>query len=551
MKHTLSLVLALALMLSLFAGTAAHAEEPVTLTVAVEANALIDDYQNNYFTQYLEEKFGVKLQMEVWSEPTTKLSVLVNSNSKLPDIICIQLDDATTYKYGAYGAFRQLDAYYEDPELASNYMALTEQYPGRNYKELVDAAAVSPDGHKYNIPLVGMYFPNEIKFGLWINQEWLKELNLENPKTPEEFKEMLKAFVSNDMNHNGKADEIGMTSSTAWGSNAAAVILSFFCDANPDYNYFSVKDKKIYPQFMTEDFKTGLKYLRSLVEEGLLDPAAFTQSDTQLKALLNNDEGIAIVGVLQAYNTGKFNNPIPIPTGYRVEADHPIAKQYDIVAYPKASETQGNMIYTKPNGVPQWFVTKDCAYPELAFKIGDLGFDPYTQLSSRHGFEGVNWTRDPEVLKGIYAATIDGERLETKWYVTQDPDPITQHFTWRQKFPGVFPYEFNFYRGWVTDPDKTITMSNVFNKFYHDFYDDNGNLKIETIGKLKYTETENEELTLIKTAVDTYVKECITAFATGNMDVDRDWESYIGQLKAMDVERYTAIMQASFDRDNK
>lgn len=94
-------------------------------------------------------------------------------------------------------------------------------------------------------------------------------------------------------------------------------------------------------------------------------------------------------------------------------------------------------------------------------------------------------------------------------------------------------------------------MANVFNKFYHDFYDENGDLKIETIGKLKFTEAENEELTLIKTAIDTYVNECITAFATGNMDVDRDWESYIEQLKAMDVDRYTAIMQASFDRDNK
>ena len=63
MKRTLSLFLALTLLLTLFTGiVSAHAEdEVITLTVAVEANALIDDYQNNLFTQYLEEKFGVHL----------------------------------------------------------------------------------------------------------------------------------------------------------------------------------------------------------------------------------------------------------------------------------------------------------------------------------------------------------------------------------------------------------------------------------------------------------------------------------------------------------
>lgn len=552
MKRILSLVLVLSLCLTPFSGVAfAEETEKPVLTVAVAANALIDDYQNNYFTQYLEETFGVTLQMEVWSEPATKLSMLIGGNAELPDIICIQLDDATTYKYGSSGAFLELSDYYEDPELAPNYQNLETIYPDRNYKELVDQSATSPDGNKYTIPLLGEYFPNEIKYGLWINQEWLAAVGMENPTNPEEFKAMLKAFVEQDPNGNGKADEIGMMGNTAWGSNPAAVILSFFCDANPDYKYFSVNNGVIYPQFMTDEFKEGLIYLRSLVEEGLLDSASFTQNDAQLKSVINTEDNTALVGVLQVYNMAKFNTPNPIPTGYRVESDHPVASQYDIKPYPTVSDDLNTSIYIKPAGIPQWFITKDCENPELAFKIGDLGFDPYTQLSSRHGVKDINWTSDPDVLKDIYAATIYGERLETRWYVTQDPDPITQHYTWKQKFPGVFAYEFNLYRGWVTDPNKETTLENVFNEFYDDFYDENGILKIECIGSLKYTEDETEELALIKSAVDTYVAECITAFATGNMDVEKDWDAYIEELKMMEVDRYTEIMQTAFDRVNK
>lgn len=556
MKRTLSLVLVLTMLLSLFSGVAfaeADKGEKTVFTVAVGANALIDDYQNNYFTKYLEETFNVELKMEVWSEPKTKLSMLVGANAELPDIICFQLDDATTYKYGASGAFLDLTEYYENPELAPYYQNLTNIYPGRNYKQLVDEGATSPDGKKYNIPLVGMYFPNEVKFGLWVNQEWLKAVEMEAPTTPEQFKEMLIAFRDKDPNGNGKADEIPMMGNTAWASNPAAVILSFFCDANPDYKYFSVKDGTIYPQFMTEEFKTGLKYLRSLVEEGLLDPASFTQNDAQLKSIINTEDDTAVVGVLQTYcgSATKFNAPTPIPTGWRQENDHPVGKQYRLIKYPTAVEGLNSAIYTKPNGIPMWFITKDCENPELAFKIGDLGFDPYTQLSSRHGWEGVNWTSDPEELKGIYAATIGGERLETKWYVTQDPDPITQHYTWRQQFPGVFAYEFNLYRGWVVDPTKETCMSMNFDLWYDEFYDAEGNLKVEAIGQLKYTEDETEELTLIKNAVDTYVAECITAFATGNMDIDRDWEGFLEELKGMEVDRYTEIMQDSYDRANK
>lgn len=66
MKRTLSLVLVLTMLLSLFSGVAfaeADKGEKTVFTVAVGANALIDDYQNNYFTKYLEETFNVELKM--------------------------------------------------------------------------------------------------------------------------------------------------------------------------------------------------------------------------------------------------------------------------------------------------------------------------------------------------------------------------------------------------------------------------------------------------------------------------------------------------------
>ena len=49
-------------------------------------------------------------------------------------------------------------------------------------------------------------------------------------------------------------------------------------------------------------------------------------------------------------------------------------------------------------------------------------------------------------------------------------------------------------------------------------------------------------------SVESYVSECITAFATGNMDIEKDWDRYINELKSMDVERFIQIMQSGYDR---
>ena len=45
----------------------------------------------------------------------------------------------------------------------------------------------------------------------WINKAWLDELGLEMPETTEDLKTVLKAFKENDLNKNGKNDEIPLS----------------------------------------------------------------------------------------------------------------------------------------------------------------------------------------------------------------------------------------------------------------------------------------------------------------------------------------------------
>lgn len=58
---------------------------------------------------------------------------------------------------------------------------------------------------------------------MWIYKPWLEKLNLSEPKTLDEFYNVLKAFKEKDPNGNGLADEIPFIGATSGGEN-------WFCD---------------------------------------------------------------------------------------------------------------------------------------------------------------------------------------------------------------------------------------------------------------------------------------------------------------------------------
>ena len=515
--------------------TQAKTVERTLLTIAAPANVLIEDYSTNAFTKVLEESLSVKLKVDVWSEPTTKLSLLVGSNAELPDIINFALDDTTIFKYGSSGIFLPLNKYYANKDLAKKFTALE-----KNKQDFILDNTRYADGNVYSMSLLGEYFPNNVPYNLLINKTWLNKLGKEIPKTTKEFYDVLKAFLENDMNGNGAKDEIPMLGCTnGAGSNVSAVLLNSFVNANPDKNYFYVESSKIQAAFISDDFRTGLSYIRSLVKDKLLDSASFTQTKDQFKAIVN--QNMALVGVLNIIDhDNAFNKPTDAKTGYIAMYDHPIGSQYVYMKTPAGPNGKSYTIY-KPTVPSQlYFITKSCKTPELAFQLGDLGYDPYNSKISRHGTEGKNWTRDPEVLKKYKAATIDGVTQPVEWVLLDDPWSRAQNEHWMQRFPGYFPFSFNLTRGQTIDA-KTSKMEVVYDMFKNSVPD-------EYIGNLKYSTKEIDELYLIKTAIDDYVKESITAFATGNKDVDKDWDRYISELNNMGLKRYIQITQDAYDR---
>ena len=69
----------------------------------------------------------------------------------------------------------------------------------------------------------------------------------------------------------------------------------------------------------------------------------------------------------------------------------------------------------------------------------------------------------------------------------------------------------------------------------------------ELLGTLIHTAEEIEILTEVQAAIDSYAKEMIMAFIVGNASLDQ-WDAFQGELKAMGLDDYVAVVQAAYDR---
>jgi len=514
------------------AGELPVCKEPITLTVGMPVDACITDLATNRMTEMLSEDLNINFEFVTYaaSEMKEKINIMVaGGNQELPDVILFGLmtsglpSDIAVYNWAMNGALVPLTEYIEN---ASVYLKESAENAGGLDSLL--SQITSPDGEVYGLPCYCRALPNDYNTKLWIYQPWLDKLGLTAPTNAEELYQVLKAFKEQDPNGNGKADEIPFASQNSLPYYWRRGLMSLFTNVGDVSNYIAVSDGTLVASYMTEGYREGLRYVNQLISEGLISPLTFTQDNAQLKTLMSQEK--TVVGMTIAPSAATL-----MPTTDQRRAEYvgiaPLAAADGTVTTP-INPTKASIA-----GV----ITTNCKNPEAAFRFLDLLCSEKYTVMNRWGEEGVDWITPPENTEALYSAMGYSAYLQETGNISFGSG---QNQCWHVTGPMVRGYSISAGMCWNGDP---LSSEYMIAKIMPEY---NGKGPEEYLTKLIYTEEENDQIAEPMTTIKSYVDECFALFATGEMDVDNDWDNYLKELDQMGVEDVLAVMQSVYDRIN-
>ena len=527
--------------------------EPYKLTILVEPNDYVTDYENNDFTHWIEESCNVDLVFEYLpkADAGDKLAIMVQSGDKLPDIVCFGLNNATAYAYGENGAFLNLRDYY-DRALAVNMDDAMARFPELNLL----GSITNYDGSVYAVPRFQDSRDNETKYKMWINKSFLDNLGMEMPKTTEEFKQMLIRFRDEDANGNGDpSDEMPLLGCTSWGGDITKFLTNAFVFEGDD-DMWMLKDGKVTASYLQDAWFVACDYLQDLCAEGLLLPQSFTYERNDIAAVGKTQNVVGAITASQIYfMQNKEEGAVDLAFNYWSLDPLTGPDGYCCVAYAASTAT------------PQWFVTADCSNPELAFRVGDFIFCEEGFMRGYWGLEGQNYL-SVEDFKAEYPGVLIGEPKPetglTALYVVNSPDGKYQqafqhvgNVHWYSQMPYFSGLASVQVVGPTTDLEGNDIASAEVNLVtrQHDASDIAQTKKpgADTYcPDLSFSSDELEEISEIRANLRSFVNEQRTLYIMGDKGSKLyDREAFLNELKVIGIDRVLDLANIAYERQYK
>ena len=493
--------------------------EKVTYTVMAPQTNYILDLQTNAYTQWLEEKTNVHIEYE--TVPEAALTEKVNlslASSEIPDAyLSCNIDSASQVKYGKEGVFVDMA-----PMIEQYGYEIPKAYEANN---LLPGAVTTPDGEIFALAGVNECYHCLYCGRAWINQTWLDNLGLDYPETTEDFVNVLRAFKEQDANGNGDPnDEIPMLGiSGMWRASCYDFLLGSFV-----YNDFtdrlSVENGTVNYVANTEEFRDGLRFIRSLIEEELIDPVSLTITEDEAHVLTGGD--VATVGVatgMAYWNVLSANDeeyiglsPLEGPNGVR-------------------------NAFVRATGIVsgQFAITNKAENPEILFRWADAQFSEEATYFSSWGPEGEGWEKAPEGTLGINGkqalyTVLDG--------VNNTGAETIQNLAMPNIALANRTSDFRLGQAVGGDDKSEERLYEAASKYYYPY------AKEQTYPLMVMSAEDSAVVNEYKTAINAYVDEMISGFLAGTYDLDKDWDSYLSEFDALGLEDYLNVLQSAYDK---
>lgn len=231
--------------------------------------------------QAIEKFIGKKIKV-TWvpnAEYTEKLNVTLASDN-IPQVVVVDPHLPAFVKSAQAGAFWDLTD-------------KLDKYPNLKPADARTALNSSINGKIY-----GLYRMRPLlRSAIVIRKDWLKKVGLEEPKTIDDFYQIAKAFTEKDPDGNGKKDTYGLIIPKWPGNYASAspydVIETWFGAPNG----YGERDGKVVPGFDTPEFIEANKWLKKMVDEGLVNPDFATLDSAKWNEPFHQGKGGMIIDV--------------------------------------------------------------------------------------------------------------------------------------------------------------------------------------------------------------------------------------------------------------
>ena len=515
-------------------GTLPIVEEKITLRVGAIPISTVIDLATNYATQWMEEQTNIHVEWDVFpaKDAKEKINLLLASGSDLPEVFLGSrvLSPEQLMLYGSQGLFRPLGDYLA--EQAFYITEFFEEFP------LLKKIATMPDGNIYAMGRFELCYHCYTAQKAWYNKTWLDTLGLAVPETTEELYQVLKAFKEQDPNGNGKADEVPFSgATTGWHAYVDGFLMNPFV-YNDGEDRLVLDNGTVSAAFTTPEWRDGLRYMNRLVSEGLLDRESFIQDGNQRKQMVEGET--IVLGMAPAGHPGVFSQLRGEPT-----------KNYFALPPVRGPKGIRQATYYPPEhrfGVDYRFaITREAENPVAAFRWADYMFSEDALLHLYFGEENVDWryAKPGEVgVDGEPAWFNDGKAAGSG--LSGVHTMSQQNQMWGHMGPRYCTW--GCIQSRVTDPNDPWYIEKRLYDQTKAFYEPYQRDPARILPPITVELDEVPEYVELKTTINEFVKEHIALFATGNLDPDADWDSYLAALDQIGIDRYLELVQSAYDR---
>lgn len=504
MKRSLSIALAIALVLSvfMFGAVASNSEAPITISLYYSDNSTLP-FQEDWMTiQTIQEKYNVKLNFEPIpiADFTTKVGLALSTGENAPDVILGTSTAGQNASLALNGSAVPISDY---SDWTPHFNARVAEF---GLEDDVDQLTLG-DGKRYYLPQ--LYDVPFYDGGLILREDYLTQKGFEAPKTYDDLYEILKAYKAD------YPDSYPLTTIVAprvlYRMTMPSFGVSLGANGATGTNTLSwdYENNEYFAGAISEEYKSYITFFHKLYAEGLLDPE-MTQDATSTSQKLATGRSMATYGYYDQIGGWEQGSEIE---GFKLNMYPVLEGSKGAHHQPKNATGSGIMF---PSGT-----ANRADFEQVVRKIDEIFFSEEAAKIWCIGVENVTYTMDGDTIvyndeitssadgiykymQNAYGCGCDG--LQLVWYNAQEMTKYDENYAAINAVVAAMPDAIQYIPATPSFDDITA-----------------------------------EDAALMQTTLSDAWEIWNDAFLTGQKDIEADWDAYVAEMTEKGINNFLEI----------